>query len=77
MKDNKRENSENYIHFELKSFKNYSFVKIVMISCGQSHSLTLAESNCIFGLGDNGCGQLGIVRHSSNPIIIELNDLKI
>jgi alpha-tubulin suppressor-like RCC1 family protein len=75
-----REKSEKYIHFELKSFKNYSFEndKIVMISCGYTHSLALTESGRVFGWGWNGFGQLGVdVEHSSEPIIIELNDLKI
>jgi hypothetical protein len=73
-------NSEKYIHFELKSFKNYSFKneKIVMISCGLEHSLALTESGRVFGWGDNYSGQLGVdVRRSSEPIIIKLNDLKI
>jgi alpha-tubulin suppressor-like RCC1 family protein len=76
----KRENSEKYIYFELKSFKNYSFEneKIVMISCGRWHTLALTESGRVFGWGDNEFGQLGVdVEHSSEPIIIELNDLKI
>jgi hypothetical protein len=75
-----RENSEKYICFKLKSFKNYSFEneKMVMISCGLGHSLALTESGRVFGWGDNCVGQLGVdVRHSSEPIIIELNDLKI
>jgi alpha-tubulin suppressor-like RCC1 family protein len=79
-KDDKRENCEKYIYFELKSFKNYSFEneKIVMISCGASHSLALAESGRVFGWGDNDCEQLGVdVMESNEPIIIELNDLKI
>jgi hypothetical protein len=78
--DYEREKSEKYINFELKLFKNYSFVneKIVMISCGFKHSLALTESGCVFGWGDNSEGQLGFdVWHSSEPIIIKLNDLKI
>jgi hypothetical protein len=78
--EDERENSEKYIHFELKSFKNSSFEneKIVMISCGWRHSLALTESGRVFGWGRNIEGQLGVdVRHSSEPIIIELNDLKI
>jgi alpha-tubulin suppressor-like RCC1 family protein len=80
VKDNERENSEKYIHFELKSFKNYSFEneKIVMISCGYWHSLALTESGRVFGWGDNSEEQLGVdVRRLSEPIIIELNNLKI
>jgi hypothetical protein len=76
----KRENSEKYIYFELKSFKNYSFEndKVVIISCGERHSLALTESGRVFGWGSNTWGQLGVnVRHSSEHIIIELNDLKI
>jgi alpha-tubulin suppressor-like RCC1 family protein len=75
-----RENSEKYIYFKLKSFKSYSFVneKIIMISCGLLHSLALTESGRVFGWGDNTYGQLGVdVKDSSEPIIIELNDLKI
>jgi WD40 repeat protein len=75
-----RKKSEKYIHFELKSFKNYSFEneKIVMISCGRWHSLALTENGRVFGWGHNCLGQLGVyVWHSSEPIIIELNDLKI
>jgi hypothetical protein len=75
-----REKSEKYIYFELKSFKNYSFEneKIVKISCGGWHSLALTEIGRIFGWGSNRYGQLGVdVMHSSEPIIIELNDLKI
>jgi hypothetical protein len=75
-----RENSEKYIYFELKSFKNYSFEneKIVMISCGWRHSLALTESGRVFGWGSNGNGQLGVdIKDSNEPIIIELNDLKI
>jgi hypothetical protein len=75
-----RKKSEKHIQFKLKSFKNYSFKneKIVMISCGGWHSLALTESGRVFGWGDNPFGQLGVdVRHSSKPIIIELNDLKI
>jgi serine/threonine protein kinase len=80
MKNYKRENSEKYIYFELKSFKSYNFEneKIVMISCGFRHSLALTVSGRVFGWGSNGLGQLGVdVRRSSEPIIIELNDLKI
>jgi hypothetical protein len=42
-----REKSEKYIDFELKSFKNYSFEneKIVMISCGATHSLAIIMDN--------------------------------
>jgi hypothetical protein len=76
-----RVNSEKYIHFELKSFKNSSFEneKTVMISCGGEHSLALTENGRVFGWGDNYYGQLGVdVKYYSNkPIIIELNDLKI
>ncbi|HEY6437443.1 MAG TPA: hypothetical protein VIY47_12705, partial [Ignavibacteriaceae bacterium] len=40
--------------------------------------MALTESGRVFGWGDNGCGQLGVeVEHSSEPIIIELNGLKI
>jgi hypothetical protein len=80
VKNNERENSEKYIYFELKSFKNNSFAneKIVMISCGLAHSLALTESGRVFGWGWSGYGQLGVdVYRSSEPIIIELNDLKI
>ncbi len=76
---NKRKNSEKNIDFKLKSFKNYSLEndKIVMISCGDYHSLALTESGRVFGWG-NLFGQLGVdVEYSSEPIIIELNDLKI
>jgi hypothetical protein len=75
-----RENSDKYINSDLKSLKNYSFEneKIVMISCGQLHSLALTESGRVFGWGNNYKGQLGVdVEDSSEPIIIELNDLKI
>jgi alpha-tubulin suppressor-like RCC1 family protein len=75
-----QENSEKYIYFELKSFMNYSFEneKIVMISCGLWHSLALTESGRVFCWGNNIDGQLGVdVEYSSEPIIIELNDLKI
>jgi alpha-tubulin suppressor-like RCC1 family protein len=75
--ENERENSEKYVNFELKSFKNYSFEKIVMISSG-GHSLALTESGRVFGWGDNSEKQLDVdVMESSEPIIIELNDLKI
>jgi alpha-tubulin suppressor-like RCC1 family protein len=80
VKDNERENGEKYIYFRLKSFENYSFEneKIVMISCGFEHSLALTESGRVFGWGHNFYGQLGVnVMHSSEPIIIELNDLEI
>ncbi len=73
------ENSEKYIHFELKSFINYSFEneKIVMISCGVWHSLALTKSGRIFGWGSNRYGQLDVdVMDSSEPIIIELNDFE-
>jgi hypothetical protein len=79
VKDYKPENSEKYIE-KVKSFKNYSFEneRIVMISCGFCHSLALTESGRVFSWGRNYWGQLGVnVRHSSEPIIIELNDLKI
>jgi hypothetical protein len=79
-KDNERENSEKYIYFKLQSFNNYSFEneKIVMISCGERHSLALTDSGRVFGWGHNFYGQLGVnVMHSSEPILIELNDLKI
>ncbi len=48
-----RENSEKYIHFELKSFMNYSFdnEKTVMISCGYRHSLAITESGCWYLVG--------------------------
>jgi hypothetical protein len=75
-----RKKSEKYIHFKLKSFKNYSFKneEIVMISCGQTHSLALTESGRVFGWGKNTFGQLDVnVWDSSEPIINELNDLKI
>jgi alpha-tubulin suppressor-like RCC1 family protein len=69
VKDNERENSENY------SFENE---KIVMISCGGWHSLELTESGRVFGWGHNFYGQLGVnLMHSSEPIITELNNLKI
>jgi alpha-tubulin suppressor-like RCC1 family protein len=74
-----RENGEKYIDFELKSFMDYSFenVKIVMISCGYWHSLALTESGRVFGWGYNIDGQLGVaIGNSSEPIIIELNGLK-
>jgi hypothetical protein len=80
--EDKRKKSEKYIHYELKSFINYSFEneKIVMISCGLRHSLALTESGRVFGWGNNYWGQLGVdngVENSNEPIIIELNDLKI
>jgi hypothetical protein len=59
---------------------NYSFEneKIVMISCGHYHSLALIESGRVFGWGYNIDGQLGVaIVTSSEPTIIELNDLKI
>jgi serine/threonine protein kinase len=49
-----------------------------MISCGYKHSLALTESGRVFSWGDNSVGQLGVeVEHSSEPIIIELNGMKI
>jgi alpha-tubulin suppressor-like RCC1 family protein len=76
-----REKSEKYIHFKLKSFKNSSFEneKIVMISCGERHSLALTGNGRVFGWGDFTFRQLGVdfYWHSREPIIIELNDLKI
>jgi hypothetical protein len=66
--------------FELKYFKsNRSGNKrIVMISCGFSHSLALTESGRVFGWGDNRCGQLGVkIENSMEPIRIELKGLKI
>jgi hypothetical protein len=69
-----------YINFKMKSFKNYisENEKIVMISCGFSHSLALTESGRVFGWGSNEDGQLGVdVKNSSELINIELNDLKI
>jgi RCC1 and BTB domain-containing protein len=78
VKDNEREKSEKYIYFELKSFKNNSFEneKIVKISCGFWHSLALTENGRVFGWGSNTNGQLGVdVEDSSEPIIIELNNL--
>jgi hypothetical protein len=80
LNDYKRKNSEKYIHFELKLFKNCSFEndKIVMISCGKEHSLALTESGGVFGWGHNYWGQLGVnVRHSNEPVIIIWNSLKI
>jgi serine/threonine protein kinase len=80
MNEDERKKNDKYIHFELKSFKNYSFEnnKIVMISCGLRHSLALTESGRVFGWGSNWSGQLGVgVRHSSEPTIIKLNYLKI
>ncbi len=73
-------NSDKYIHFKLKSFKNSHSEnnKIKMISCGYWHSLALTQSGRVFAWGSNQCGQLGVdVGHSNEPIIIELNDLKI
>jgi hypothetical protein len=78
--EDKPEESEKFIHFKLKSFKNSSFEneKIKMISSGLSHSLALTEGGRVFGWGKNSHGQLGVeVRHSSEPVIIELSDLKI
>jgi hypothetical protein len=76
--EDERKKSEKYIHFELKSFKNYDNEKIVMISCGVRHSLALTERGRVFGWGQNSDGQLGIaIGNSSEPIIIELNDLKV
>jgi len=78
--DKYKQKSEQYIDFKLKSFNNSSFQndKIVSISCGEEHSLALTESGRVFGWGSNGNGQLGVdVYYSSEPIIIELNDLKI
>jgi hypothetical protein len=72
--------TDKYIHFKLKSFKNSHSEndKIKMISCGYWHSLALTQSGRVFAWGSNRCGQLGVdVRHSNEPIIIELNDLKI
>jgi hypothetical protein len=80
LSDYERECSEKYIYSELKSLKSYSVEneKIVMISCGSLHSLALTESGRVFGWGHNSVGQLGVeVEHSSEPIIIELNGLKI
>jgi alpha-tubulin suppressor-like RCC1 family protein len=49
-----------------------------MISCGDWHSLVFTESGRVFGWGDNTFGQLGVdVMHSSEPIIIEVDNLKI
>jgi hypothetical protein len=78
--EDERKKSEQYIDFKLKSFNNSSFQndKIVIISCGYWHSLALTESGRVFGWGWNRYGQLGVdVGYSSEPIIIELNDLKI
>jgi hypothetical protein len=73
--------SEKCIDFKLKSFNNSSHQndKIKMISCGEWHSLALTEGGRVFSWGNYGMGQLGIdvYRHSSEPIIIELNDSKI
>jgi hypothetical protein len=97
--EDERKESEKYIHFELKSFMNFSFenslvynyfkvksfenyrlenAKIVMISCGEEHSLALTKSDRVFCWGWNDCGQLGVdVWLTNEPIIIYLNDLKI
>jgi hypothetical protein len=67
------------------NFINKSFIseeskneRIVMISCGEWHSLALTECGRIFGWGYNESGQLGVeIKCSHKPIIIEMNDLKI
>jgi RCC1 and BTB domain-containing protein len=50
--------------------------KVVIISCGSSHSLVLTESGEVFGWGNNAFGQLGIGNnlHQSSPIKVNLKN---
>jgi hypothetical protein len=74
------ENNIKDLNFINKSFSSEESKneRIVMISCGEWHSLALTESGRVFGWGYNGSGQLGLqIKHSNKTIIIEMNDLKI
>jgi hypothetical protein len=53
--------------------------KVVLISCGDCHSLALTESGCVYSWGNNRYGQLGVgnIQETNEPIIIELNEVKI
>ncbi len=47
--------------------------RVVMISCGWSHSMALTECGHVYSWGDNEYGQLGIgnTAHSNEPIFVE------
>jgi hypothetical protein len=47
--------------------------RIVMISCGFSHSMALTEKGRVLSWGDNGRGQLGIGKYTDKPKVIKLS----
>jgi alpha-tubulin suppressor-like RCC1 family protein len=70
-------NGNNY-RYQFKPLKVNGFddEKIVMISCGYWHSMTLTESGRVFSWGYNGCGQLGrdINVYANKPLIVIMSN---
>ena len=57
-------------------------VKIKLIACGGEHSAFVTDSNFVYTMGSNRCGQLGIrdtsIASKSSPVLVEqLRGLKI
>jgi hypothetical protein len=66
-------NSDQFIPIKVKGFNNE---KVVMISCGWSHSMALTECGNVYSWGRNNFGQLGIGNtvHSNEPKLVAVID---
>jgi hypothetical protein len=70
---NGSENEYQIAPIEVNGFNNES---VVMISCGNWHSMALTKNGRVYSWGDNRYGQLGIgnAEHSNKPKHIKMND---
>jgi alpha-tubulin suppressor-like RCC1 family protein len=67
-----------YFEYQAKPIKVNGFneEKVVMISCGCSHSMALTESGHVFSWGENEFGQLGLnsTDDANEPLILLLSN---
>jgi hypothetical protein len=66
-------NRDQLIPIKVKGFNNE---RVVMISCGWSHSMALTECGHVYSWGQNDCGQLGIGNtvNSNEPKFVAVID---
>jgi alpha-tubulin suppressor-like RCC1 family protein len=68
-------NRGNFQSFPIKVY-GFNSERVVIISCGNNHSMALTECDHVLSWGNNDCGQLGYEKASNERKRPEINSVK-